>query len=83
MHAAIHDDELGNVWLSIHNSKGVEVRSFVKTVRNAGTYTQSWDGKLAAGASAPSGTYKWYVFLTDAGGNRAQRFPSSATIIKK
>jgi|CXWL01.1.fsa_nt_gi predicted GIY-YIG superfamily endonuclease len=47
----------GRIKVRVHDSTGREIRTLFDDDRGSGTFTLTWDGKTAAGASAASGVY--------------------------
>lgn len=47
----------GQVTARVYDASGRPLRTLYDGVRNAGSFTLTWDGKTASGAAAPSGLY--------------------------
>ncbi|KAA3618373.1 MAG: T9SS C-terminal target domain-containing protein [Calditrichaeota bacterium] len=58
-------ENAGPVKVSIFNLQGQELRVLVNSTQSSGDHTVRWDGKLANGESAGSGTY---IYRIEAGG---------------
>lgn len=67
---------------TITDSTGRIIDSIPLVIKPGGAQSSVWDGKDAAGAAFPAGTYTWNLYVRDRAGNRNLTYPirNSVTI---
>jgi hypothetical protein len=72
---AVHGDIRDALWsprtaaLVVRDAHGRVVHRSVRRLGGEGVMSMTWDGRLASGALAPTGTYTWRLSGTDPAGN--------------
>ena len=75
--------QAGTAQLVVKNGNGTTVRTLSESLAAGTPGSIVWDGKNAAGALQPSGSYTWTIVATDAAGSRSVSPERSLTLSRK